>query len=138
MSSSGGRRVCAGGSPLVRGDVASRDPYPDGVYLFLDVELWINRVLVFVMLVLQVWALVDCATRSAQAFPTVNKLTKPVWLAITIGAFAVSGLIVSLYRPWFSAGLNPISLIAVVAALVYLADVRPAVREVSGGSGQRW
>jgi hypothetical protein len=107
------------------------------VYLFWDVELWINRVLVFVMLVFQLWALIDCATRNPQAFPAVNKLTKPVWLAITLGSFAISALLAALFQ--FSAGLNPISLIALVAALVYLADVRPAVREVSGGSsGQRW
>ena len=107
------------------------------VYLFVDVELWINRLLVFVMLVLQLWALIDCATRNPQAFPAVNKLTKPVWLAITLGALAISGLISSLTQfsgPFY----NPILLVAVIAALVYLADVRPSVREVSGGSGQRW
>ena len=36
----------------------------------------------------------------------------------------------------FSYPLNLLSLASVVAAVVYLADVRPAVREVSGGS--RW
>lgn len=107
------------------------------MYLFVDVELWINRVLSFGMLVLQLWALIDCATRNPQAFPAVNKLTKPVWLAITLGAFAITGLITSLTQfggPFY----NPILLVAVIAALVYLADVRPSVREVSGGSGQRW
>ena len=108
-----------------------------GVYLFADVELWINWVLLFVMLVLQVWALIDCATRNPQAFPAVNKLTKPVWLAITLGGFAMSALIMSLTR-FLSPFYNPILLIPFIAALVYLADVRPAVREVSGGSGQRW
>ncbi|MHA3702818.1 DUF2516 family protein [Jatrophihabitans sp. YIM 134969] len=109
------------------------------MYLFADVELWVNRLLVFGMLVLQLWALVDCATRNPQAFPAVNKLTKPVWLAITLGAFVLSALIGLLLGDWLSTPFyNPILLVAVIAALVYLADVRPSVREVSGGSGQRW
>jgi hypothetical protein len=66
--------------------------------------------------------------RKAAAFPAANKLTKPAWLAILI----VGGVLGSL----FSYPLNLLSLASVVAAVVYLADVRPAVREVSGGS--RW
>ena len=107
------------------------------LYLFNGVELWVNRVAVVIMLGLQLWALIDCATRNPQAFPAVNKLTKPVWLAITLGGFAIASLLASLSGfggPFY----NPISLIALIAALVYLADVRPSVREVSGGSGQRW
>lgn len=107
------------------------------MYLFAEVEVWINRLLLILMLVLQVWALIDCATRNPQAFPAVNKLTKPVWLAITLGSFAISALIMSLFQ-FLTPFYNPIILIACIAALVYLADVRPAVREVSGGSGQRW
>ena len=76
---------------------------------------------------LRAWAVVDCALRKAAAFPAVDKLTKPAWLAILV----FSGAIGTLIRP----PLGIISLISVVVASVYLADVRPAVREISGGKG---
>jgi len=85
--------------------------------------------LVFLVLVLiKGWALVDAVMRPSAAFPAADKLTKPAWLAITI----IGGGLGSL----FFYPLHIVSLISLVAALVYLCDVRPAVREVSGGS--RW
>jgi hypothetical protein len=77
--------------------------------------------------VLQLWALIDCITRPPAAFVAAGKLTKPAWLAITalallLGRFGVFGIF---------------GLAAIVAAIVYLVDVRPAVREVQGG-GNRW
>jgi hypothetical protein len=92
-----------------------------------DIYLWVNLVLYWALVLVRVWAIVDCATRKAAAFPAVDKLTKPAWLAITI----VSGGIGSLF---YAQPLHIISLISLVAALVYLTDVRPAVREVSGGN----
>jgi len=93
-----------------------------------NIYTWIDRVLYCVSVGLSVWALVDCAIRKARAFPAVNKLTKWAWLAI----LAVAGVLNFFY------GGDPIRSIigsaAVVAAMVYLCDVRPAVREVSGGS----
>ena len=64
--------------------------------------------------------------RKPAAFPAVDKLTKPAWLAMLVLAALFAFL--SRYQP-----TGPISLIAVVIAAVYLADVRPAVREISGG-----
>lgn len=75
---------------------------------------------------LSAWALLDCLTRKAAAFPAVDKLTKPAWVAILL----VSGVFGSLLVP---IPTGPISLIAAIIASVYLADVRPAVREISGG-----
>lgn len=91
-----------------------------------DIKLWIDVVLFWGCVALRFWAIVDCATRKAAAFPAVDKLTKPAWLAITIIGGALGSLFI--YQP-----LNIISLVSLVAALVYLTDVRPAVREVSGG-----
>lgn len=126
------RGVVLSGPADVSQDEPGRDPYAEGVYLFAGVELWVNYALLLLMMALRLWAVIDCATRKSSAFPAVNKLTKPVWLAITIGGAVLSALLYG-YGP-----LNLISLITLVASLVYLADVRPAVREVSGGSGQRW
>jgi hypothetical protein len=86
---------------------------------------WTDGVLYYALIALRVWALLDCLTRKAAAFPAVDKLTKPSWVLILL----VSGLLGTFASP----PLWPISLISAVAAAVYLADVRPAVREVSNG-----
>ena len=94
--------------------------------LVSSLYLWTDRVLLYGMLALQVWALVDCLIRKPAAFPAVDKLTKPAWLAM---------LVLAALFAWLSQQpTGPISIIAVVVACVYLADVRPAVREISGGT----
>jgi hypothetical protein len=86
---------------------------------------WTDQVLWWGLVALRAWALVDCVTRKAAAFQAADKLTKPSWLLI----LAAAGLLGTFASP----PLWPISLISVVAAAVYLADVRPAVREIAGG-----
>lgn len=89
--------------------------------------LWTDRVLFWGLVALRVWAFVDCVTRKIAAFPAADKLTKPAWLAIL--------LVAGLFGTWLSPSpIGPVSLISAVAAAVYLADVRPAVREISHGS----
>lgn len=90
-----------------------------------NLYLWTDRVLFWGLIALWVWAFVDCAGRKAATFPAANRMTKPAWLAIT-GFSALIGILVQ--QP-----THIISLIAVIASAVYLADVRPAVREISGG-----
>ena len=90
-----------------------------------------NALLTAVSLVVTVthaWALIDCVIRPTKAFEAAGKLTKPAWLAITAIAL-VLGL---LFNP-----LSIFGLAAIVASIVYLVDVRPAVREIQGG-GPRW
>ncbi|MDT4915915.1 MAG: hypothetical protein QOH89_615 [Pseudonocardiales bacterium] len=89
-----------------------------------NLYLWTYYVLYYGLIALRAWAIVDCATRKAAAFPATDKLTKPVWLLILV----VTGLL----GTFASDPLWPISLISTVAAAVYLADVRPAVREIAG------
>ena len=93
-----------------------------------EVYLWIDRILLAASVALRLWALVDCVFRRARAFPAVNKLTKVAWLAILF----VSGAVGTIVYP--GSPLNVIGSASVVIALVYLCDVRPAVREVSGGN----
>lgn len=80
------------------------------------------------ILVLQAWALIDCLTRPTNAFEAAGKLTKPAWLAITAIALVVGLLFGS---------LGILGLAGVVASIVYMVDVRPAIREIQGG-GNRW
>jgi hypothetical protein len=74
------------------------------------------------------FALFDVLRQSADAFPAAGKQTKQLWLIFLVLATALA--FVSIFRP-----LNFFNLIAVVAAGVYLADVRPAVRVYRGRRG---
>lgn len=76
---------------------------------------------------LQLWAAVDCLSRGTQKFVVAGKLTKPAWGAITIGAALIT---------FFFGVLNILGIAGLIASIVYLVDVRPAIREISGGS--RW
>jgi hypothetical protein len=75
---------------------------------------------------LTVWAFVDALIRPAGGFVATGKLTKPAWLAIT----GLAAVILFLTK-------NPIALLglpSVIAAVVYLVDVRPAVRGLRRGN----
>jgi hypothetical protein len=72
------------------------------------------------------YALVDAIRQRTDAFPAAGKLTKPLWLAILGVATAIGVIFVQ--NPF-----NIFDLIAFVAAAVYLVDVRPAIKAISGG-----
>jgi hypothetical protein len=75
------------------------------------------------LFVLKAWAFVDALTRRAEAFPAADKLTKGGWLIILGIALAAQMLI-------GSPG-SILNLAGAVAAIVYLVDARPALREVT-------
>lgn len=77
---------------------------------------------------LQLWAVLDCVTRGTKTFVVAEKLTKPVWLAITLVAAALTF--------WLGV-ISFIGVAGIIASIVYLVDVRPAVKEIAGG-GSRW
>ncbi|WP_091223943.1 DUF2516 family protein [Geodermatophilus siccatus] len=88
----------------------------------------VYAVLFYASLGLTAWALVDALIRPAAGYVAAGKLTKPGWAAILGLAVLV---IVAFQNP-----LSFLGLPAIIAAVVYLVDVRPAVRGVSrGGSG---
>ena len=76
-------------------------------------------------LVLKLWALIDSITRPAPTYPAAGKLTKPAWIAILAVSVLLGGL----------GFLGIFAVIGTIAAIVYLVDVRPALRELSDGSG---
>jgi hypothetical protein len=88
-----------------------------------DLESWILTVLVLAMLALELWALVDSAIRPAAAYTATDKLTKPGWLLILALALVVTLL--------FQSPMRILPLMGVVAAGVYLVDVRPALSAVT-------
>jgi hypothetical protein len=76
-------------------------------------------------LALALWALVDAVIRPASAYVAAGKLSKPAWLGIT----GVAALLLFVLGP-----LSFLGLPAVVASVVYLVDVRPAVRSLKPGN----
>ncbi|MGH8823059.1 MAG: DUF2516 family protein [Jiangellaceae bacterium] len=71
------------------------------------------------------FALVDALRVQNEAFPLAGKQTKNIWLLILGIALAVNIVVLN--------PINFINIIGVVAAAVYVVDVRPAVRQVGGG-----
>lgn len=91
-----------------------------------SVSFGLVRLLDLGLLLLVGWALVDAVTRPAAAFLAAGKQTKPIWLAI----LGVSLLLCLIGLGGF---LGFFGFIVAVAAIVYLVDVRPAVREMRPG-----
>ena len=87
------------------------------------IESSILLVATLVLFVLKSLAFLDALSRSDQVFPAADKQTKKFWLLI-LGLFLVEHLIF-----WQVIGL--LSLIGTIAALVYVLDVRPAVRALT-------
>jgi hypothetical protein len=82
------------------------------------------EVLRYAVLALSAWALVDALIRPASGFVAAGKLTKPAWGAITALALVIT---------YFLPVLSFLWLPAVIAAMVYLVDVRPAIRGLHRG-----
>ncbi len=98
------------------------DAYPFGMMSF---DGLVFLVLSWGSLALAAWAFVDALIRPAVGFVAAGKLTKPAWAAITGLATAVV---------YWSGPMSFLGLPAVIAAIVYLVDVRPAVRGVQRGN----
>jgi hypothetical protein len=109
----------------------------DGTVLIRVVESAVYYILGLVALALEVWAFFDCVRHRANAFEAVGKRTKTFWLALTGGSLAIGALSVlgggggGLIGPFGLFGLA-----AVVAASIYLADVRPAVKDAGRGGSR--
>jgi len=93
---------------------------------------WFFYALSIAALVVEAWAFIDAIRRPAGAFTATGKQTKQLWLII-LGVATAIGLFGVTY------GVSLISILPVaafVAAAIYLADVRPKVREFNNsGSG---
>lgn len=89
------------------------------------------------VLVLAVFGLVDALRHRPDAFTAAGKASKNLWLGVLTVCVALSfySVAAAFSLPW---------ILAVVGAGVYLADVRPALRNVMGrgssgdGPSSRW
>ncbi|MGH4029489.1 DUF2516 family protein [Actinomycetota bacterium Odt1-20B] len=76
------------------------------------------------LIVFSGFALLDAAFRREDAYRAADKKTKPFWLIILGLAF-----VVNLLFPIMSF----LPIIGLVATIVYMVDVRPAIRQITGG-----
>ncbi|KOU68988.1 membrane protein [Streptomyces sp. MMG1533] len=80
------------------------------------------------LIVFSGFALIDAATRREDGYRAADKKTKPFWLIILGIAF-----VVNLLFPI----LSFLPIIGLVATIVYMVDVRPALRSLPGGGRSR-
>jgi uncharacterized membrane protein len=90
------------------------------VLAFYEAQSFLMLFIFTVLLVVKVWAMADALIRPAGAYVASGKLTKPAWVLILALALAVHLLDRS--------AIGILSLLGTVAAFVYLADARPALR----------
>jgi hypothetical protein len=101
----------------------------NGTPLALVFTNYVNLVIVIACVAVELWALVHCAIQRSDAFAAIGTLGKGMWLGLLAGTMLLSVLLsVSGFGAMFA-------LIALAAALVYLLDVRPALKDISGGRG---
>jgi len=98
----------------------------------LSVLDWFFEALAVAALIFEGFAFVDAIRRPAQAFVAAGKLTKPLWLVITGVATAI-GIGTAAEGSFSAVGI--LSVVAFVAAAVYITDVRPKVKEYRRDTG---
>jgi hypothetical protein len=81
----------------------------------------------------EAWAFGDAVRRPSGAFVAASKQTKPLWLVILGVALliGIGGVLGDL------AIFSILPIIGFVAAAIYLADVRPKVRQFKGGGSHQ-
>ncbi|MFL6240136.1 MAG: DUF2516 family protein [Actinomycetes bacterium] len=84
-----------------------------GIFLIISLAL----------LLVELVAVVDACIRPGRLYPAAGKQTKVFWVVILILAI--------IFR-----GIGILGLAGLVAAIVYLVDVRPALREIGGRGSQ--
>lgn len=92
---------------------------------FFKVQSGIALILSIGVIVLVLFAFLDSLRHRTDAYPAAGKWSKQIWCLI-LGV----GTLLSLLT--FGNPLNIFTIVVVVAATVYLADVRPALQQVVG------
>lgn len=90
----------------------------DAVQNVVVLVLWV------LFLVVKGYAFIDCIRRPTAAFPAVGRQSKILWGILT-GVSLLTGLLPNLT-------LNLLGIAGMVASLIYLFDVRPKIREITG------
>src|SRR5512145_988787 len=102
---------------------ASSFSYDWGVPLVSVVQEYVLATAAIALFVIEAWAFIDAISRRPQEFQAADKQTKTMWLVILGVALAAHMLI---WHP-----IHLLNMIGAVASIVYLVDVRPALRSLT-------
>ena len=94
---------------------------------YLDVQRYIEILLLIFSLVVQVVALIHCLTQRGDGFQAIGTLPKGAWAAILAVCIVLTLLV--------SGASGIFSMIGIAAALIYLLDVRPGLKDLTDGKG---
>ena len=89
----------------------------------LDIQNSILLVATLALFALEAWAFVDAVSRRPEEFQAADKQNKKLWLII-LGVALVAHMLI--WQP-----IHILNMIGAVAAIVYLVDVRPALRSLT-------
>ena len=90
-----------------------------------ELEASFSLLVVLILLVVKVFAFANCLMFSAESYTAAGKLSKPAW-AVILGLGLVAQIVFMKASP-----IDLIGLVFTIAALVYLADVRPALASLT-------
>ena len=92
------------------------------------VVTYLNLLILLVSLIVQAVALIHCLTQRGDAFQAIGTLPKGAWAAV-LAICLILTLIIS------GGAIRLFGLIGIAAALIYLLDVRPGLKDSSDGRG---
>jgi hypothetical protein len=95
---------------------------------YQDAVHYLNLLLLLVSLIVQAVALVHCLTQRGDAFQAIGTLPKGAWAAV-LAICLILTLLIS------QSAIGLFGLIGIAAALIYLLDVRPGLRDTTDGRG---
>ena len=90
--------------------------------LWFELQSGISLIVFFAILIVEAFAFIDAVARPAQAYVAAEKLNKQAWMMILGLALLVQILLPRAVM---------LSLIGLVAALVYVLDARPALQSIT-------
>ena len=94
---------------------------------YLDVQRYIEILLLIFSLVVQAVALIHCLTQRGDGFQAIGTLPKGAWAAILAVCIVLTLLVSGAYGIF--------SLVGIAAAMIYLLDVRPGLKDLTDGKG---
>ena len=89
----------------------------------LDLQNYIVLAAAILLFVLEAWAFIDAISHRQEEFHAADKQNKTMWLVILGVALAAHMLI---WHP-----INILNMAGAIASIVYLVDVRPALRSLT-------
>jgi Protein of unknown function (DUF2516) len=88
---------------------------------------YLDLLILIFSLIIQAVALIHCLTQRGDGFQAIGTLPKGAWAAILAVCIVLTLLV--------SGSIGIFSLIGIAAALIYLLDVRPGLKDLSDGKG---